>query len=181
MADITVKLSAGGDITAAINNYPKELASAAQRAVNQVGRWGAREAAKRIAAVHGLPLRVVRNKEDHNRISYHSDNNGRISYAVGGVIWVGRNPIKSGYLGSPYQTPEGAGVGPHFWPHSFVVTMDSGHKSVFHRTGATRLPIKERAVELQHAEPVAKAIAAELPAKLNNFFEREMGRLHGKS
>ena len=48
-----------------------------------------------------------------------------------GTIWIGRNSIKSAYLGKLRKSGKGAYAGAHFFKGGFIRTMKSGHKGVF--------------------------------------------------
>ena len=62
-----------------------------------------------------------------------------------GTIWVGRNAIKSAYLGKFRNSGSGAFSGSHFFEGGFVATMESGHKGIFKRVSTG---IEEQEIDL---------------------------------
>lgn len=182
---ISMRIDGQEKMRQALGEIPEGLEEDARRTVNAGARWGAAQAARRIAKAHRLPFKVVRDKSSkHNRVDYRlakrAGRRGNLkntrTHAVGSVIWVGRNPIKAAYLGDLFQSDKGAGAGGYYWKGAFTAATRSGHSSIFYRLGRGRLPIEERRVPLSEAPAIAAQINDELPAKLLSLFEREVAK-----
>jgi hypothetical protein len=87
-----------------------------------------------------------------------------------GLVWMGYNPIKSGYIGILRQEDWGASARSYFFKGGFVATMNSGHKGIFMRAGKGRKPIREQKVSLLKA-PI---LAAQVKTRANEYYQQEI-------
>ena len=83
-----------------------------------------------------------------------------------GVVWMGLNEVKSGYVGKLEQIESGAFAGKYFFKGGFVAEMASGHKGVFTRIGNQRLPIQEETVNLNIGFEVSQDVARQAEREL---------------
>ena len=71
------------------------------------------------------------------------------------TLWLGGNTIAAKYGGRLYQTEKGAGAGKHFFKGSFIATMKTGYRSIFHRVNKQgklaqdRFPVIELSAEAE--------------------------------
>lgn len=97
-------------------------------------------------------------------------------------IWIGYNPVQAAYLGRLVQNKQGAGAGQHFFPGSFIATMRSGHRSVFHRVPGTRMRNKnkqktrEDAHEMLQAESVVAGVRDRMSVRLTDLFREKIDK-----
>lgn len=91
-------------------------------------------------------------------------------------IWIGYNPVQAAYLGRLVRNKQGAGAGQHFFPGSFLLTMRSGHRSIFHRLNKSRLPLKEDAHEMLQAESVVAGVRDRMSVRLSDLFLEKLDK-----
>lgn len=84
-----------------------------------------------------------------------------------GVVWMGLNEVKSGYVGELEQIESGSYAGHRFFRGGFVAEMASGHEGIFQRiNGNQSLPIKEETVNLNIGFEVAVDVARQAEREL---------------
>ena len=60
------------------------------------------------------------------------------------TLWLGGNTISAKYGGRLFQNDKGAGAGKHFFKGSFIATMHTGYKSIFHRVNKRGKLVEDR-------------------------------------
>lgn len=164
---------------------PGQIARASRRAVRKVTRSAGAELARALADEHQLPLAVfgaAGGRGRRVRLAVRAGRHGKLTNVRAGfnvddsvgTIWIGRNPVKAAYLGTPRQTPAGARAGKHFFDRAFVATLKSGHVGIFKRTGKSRLPIESQTVRLEHSESIIARIASGIPTRLSELLRQEL-------
>ena len=87
-------------------------------------------------------------------------------YKDSGVVWMGLNDVKAGYVGKLEQIESGAFAGQYFFKGGFVAQMQSGHEGIFTRISKQRLPIKEETVDLNIGFEVGRDVARKAEQEL---------------
>lgn len=90
--------------------------------------------------------------------------------ASNGLVWMGYNPLKSGYIGTLRQEDWGASARSYFFKGGFIATMKSGHKGIFMRGGKTSKSINEQKVSLLKA-PI---LAAQVRTRAGEYYQQEL-------
>lgn len=88
-------------------------------------------------------------------------------------IWIGRNAIKSAYLGRLRQSKAGAFAGAHFFKGAVVRTMASGHTGAFRLMGTK---FKEEELELTKTPVLIRQRLLENERLLSNNLEDDLLR-----
>jgi len=106
-----------------------------------------------------------------------------------GFVWMGYNPIKSGYIKSLKQEDWGASARSYLFKGGFVAQMKSGHKGIYLRVGPKRLmtsglfagkkrqPIAEERVSILKSP----AIVREVMPKVAAWYQAELAKAIAKS
>ena len=100
-----------------------------------------------------------------------------------GLVWMGYNPIKSGYIGNLRQEDWGASARSYMFKGGFVKTMRSGHIGIFKRDGDVRKlkrgsfreiaqPIVEQRVSILRSP----AIASQIKDRAAQYYRDELAR-----
>jgi hypothetical protein len=162
--DITHTLK---DADAALAALPRDIFNAQRSAERDTVRFAKNEVQNRMIERTGVPARVFRRIKGRIR----TKNTQKL-----GVVWLGFNKVAAAYLGRLQQTRAGAQAGKFFFQGGFIATMKSGHKSVWFRKGADRLPIEEATQEInvgyEVMQDVAKLAEFELKAKFREHVLR---------
>lgn len=87
-----------------------------------------------------------------------------------GLVWMGYNPIKSGYVGNLRQEDWGASARSYLFKGGFVARMKSGHQGIFMRSGKKRFPIKEQKISLLKAP----MLAAQVRERASEYYQQEL-------
>ena len=106
-----------------------------------------------------------------------------------GFVWMGYNPIKSGYIKSLKQEDWGASARSYLFKGGFVAQMKSGHRGIYLRVGPKRLmtsglfsgknrqPIVEERVSILKSP----AIVREVMPKVAAWYQAELAKAITKS
>lgn len=155
----------------------RDLGPAFERALNRtvrkVTRTVASRAGRAVAKQNRVPVRALTKGGSSGRgkrVYQRAPKRG----SAAGSVWVGFNPIGAGYVGRPVQTRAGARVKGRQFPGAFVATMKSGHRSIWSRVNAQRLPISEERVELEQVEQILDKVAREGGERLRQVLLAEI-------
>lgn len=172
MTTLNIKLENVNDVIADFNAKPGQVERAGKRAINKtldrIQSAGFRELSK----AHDIPAKALRPRGRYRgRVVKRRPKRG-----ASGYVWFGRNPVKTGYIGSLRQAPDygGAFARKYFFQGGFLVALKSGHTGIFKRKGKSRLPIFEETVALAQAETVIKKIANDKSGDFKKIFAREL-------
>jgi hypothetical protein len=164
--DITHTLK---DADAVLNALPRDIFNAQRSAERDTVRFAKNQTQNRMIERTGVPARVFRRIKGRIR----TKNTQQL-----GVVWLGFNKIAAAYLGRMQQTRTGARAGKFFFEGGFIATMKSGHKSVWYRKGADRLPIKEATQDINVGFEVMQDVARLAEIELKNKFREHVLRLN---
>jgi hypothetical protein len=129
------------DIKAGIDALRQKFPYAIKRAVTKAANSGRVEMSRQIAADTGLPVRRIR---DEIRITIVGQFGAQLEITGRRLPLIdfgarGPEPSRGKGRGVSYRLRGGRGR----LPNAFIATMPSGHRGVFVRRGAPRLPIVE--------------------------------------
>jgi hypothetical protein len=203
---IVIEIEGADAVAKEFEAKPAQIERAALRAIRKVTTYGGKLVAKELAAARGLPLSALTARGNAGRrvryrLAARAGRGGKTSNAragsflgvnadtgnTQGVIWIGRNPIKAAYLGTPKQERAGARAGKHFFERAFVRALRSGHVGVFRLASnptyrskgrpadwSPNLPIDSVTVELTEARAIAERVAALIPQRLSELLRQEL-------
>jgi len=140
---LTFELDGVRETVAALLETQPAAKRAAVRATNKTLNWLSTQVAREVAAQYDVPVRAIKAHRVYTRLATQK--------TLQGELWMGINPIRSGYLKPLRQMKRGARARSHFFEGGFVATMASGHRGIFQRSGKSRLPIYEATVEIGNA------------------------------
>ena len=147
----------------------RQVRIAAVRALNKTARWMRTRLAREVAQSLKVRVGPIRNGLILLR--------ARASHPESGVA-LGKSAgvIKAAELGTPRQNRRGTRVGKRQFDSAFIATMPSGHRGVFRRKGASRLPIREvQLVATGHlADAMAQLADRQAMARFECLFEHEL-------
>lgn len=153
--------------------FGKAGEKAARRAVTKTLRWSGRQIASEVAKASNIPLRaLVRGGDGGRGKRVYTHLPGASS--AGGSVWIGLNPIKSGYLGTPRRGRGGVRVGRLFFEGAFLARMKSGYFAAFKRRGKARLPIDDQTGDLEGYRGVVERVAADAATYLRDIAYAEL-------
>lgn len=157
-------------VLSGLSGTEKQVDRASIAAVNGVLAEYKGVLAKAIAVAEAVPLKALLRGGTHGKGKRVYTTKAKSGKPVAS-IWIGYNPVHAAYLGRLAQNKQGARAGQHFFPGSFIATMRSGHRSVFHRVSSDKKSrIKEDAHELLRAEGVVAGERARMSARLADLF-----------
>lgn len=169
---ITVKGGGLFEAITALESVEPPVRRAVTRTVRKVTNSITKVIASEIAKGSRVPVKALTKGGSTGRgrrvVSYFRDD------GLTGAVWVGYNPIKAGYVGTPVQQVRGARVGRHTFPGAFDATMRSGHRSIFVRTGKGRLPLEEKLVSIDIAPGVVAEAQAQARTRLSDVLLQEL-------
>jgi hypothetical protein len=129
------------DVELGISAFKAKFPAAIRRAVERASVSAKAEMAKSISADTGLPSRFVKDQVKTSKLGAFGIqlevSGKRIPLIAFGAR--GPEPSRGRGAGVSYKLPTGRGR----LDHGFIATMPGGHRGVFVRKGARRLPIKE--------------------------------------
>jgi hypothetical protein len=167
---LQVNVDGLGDVIREFGAPPKQADRASKRAVRKTLSWAATQAGREIAQTTQIPLRSLRKRgAKYNRLALRIRRD-----EPGGLLWIGYNPVKAAYVGTPKQLKRGARSGKHFFERAFKATTKSGHVGIFKRRGQGRLPIDEQAVQLQQVPQVAEGLQGRMGQRLTDLLRQEL-------
>lgn len=172
---LTVSLTGLEQVLKRLGGTEEQINRASTRTIKKTTGWAGNQITRGISVADAVPIKALaqgagRTKRMHARVrSYKPKSTGTV-----GTIWVGSNPVKAAYVGAMRQQKIGAKAGQHFFPGSFIALMPSGHRGVFYRNFAERLPISQEEVALHSATSVVDHVAAQIPERLKNVLRAEL-------
>ncbi|TAN49045.1 MAG: hypothetical protein EPN21_13245 [Methylococcaceae bacterium] len=147
---------------------PRQIERASKRTIRKVTAFATSQLARQVALTTQIPLSVLIHKGKGRRIS------SRIAPDGSGAVWLGYNPVKSGYIGQLQQDEGGAWARQFYFEKGFVARMRSGHQGVFKRFGKARLPIDEQTVAMLGAKDAAERVAKLVGPRLRDVMRQEL-------
>jgi hypothetical protein len=172
---LTVSLEGVDQVIKRLGGTQDQINRASTRAIKKTTGWAGNQITRGISVSDAVPMRVLaggggRANRQHARIrTYRPKRTGTV-----GTIWIGSSPVIAAYVGAITQQKVGAKAGQHFFPGSFAALMPSGHRGVFYRNFAERLPISQEEVALLSATSVVDHVASQVPAHLKNILQGEL-------
>lgn len=138
-----------------------------RRAIRRAGS----QIARGVAAESHVPLRTITRRGRGRRLYVKEPKAGQSQSLAS--VWLGINPIRSGYLGTPRKARGGARVAGVYFEGGFLARMRSGYLGVFKRRGEDRLPIDDQVADLEASRGVVEKVAADSVVYLRDeVFER---------
>ena len=144
------------EIDALVRKSPVRLAQVSRKIANHI----ASDLYKDLSSI--IPKEAGTNVSGFKRVRAHKSRTLVRRKRNHAKVWLGGNRIAARYGGRLRNTKGGAFAGKHFFAGSYVATMKSGYRSIFHRTIGGRLvqdyievpdmhPIATRQIRLKHA------------------------------
>ncbi len=179
MVDITVDFEDLQPVLGDLKATTKQLDRSITRAINKTTDQVHSHIIRHMAKQHDIPAKALRKQLGgyKGRVLKRKANRRRNT----GRVWVGKNPIKSGYVGRLKNAPDygGAFARKYFFKGGFIAQMRSGHTGIFarHATQTMRnknkAAISETTVELVKADAIAKAARDDVPKIFEKVFAQE--------
>lgn len=131
-----------------LQNYSPATRAAANTAVRKTVNWAARQVARGVSARSDVTQRSLLSPGSSGKAKriYKRFPTRRRAQSAGSV-YLGYNPIKTGYVGAirPWKRGQTPRVRSHRFPGGFVATLPSGHRGIFRRgIGTTAQGIKTK-------------------------------------
>jgi len=156
---IKITITGENQITTRFADAPKVIKQSVRSAMTKTMRRVEKELEATTASAFDIPKNVLAKYRVKAR-----------RVGTTGLVWMGYNPIKSGYVGSLKQEDWGASARSYLFEGGFIAKLRSGHKGIFKRQGPARLPIQEQKISLLKA-PV---LAAQVRDRANRYYQEEL-------
>jgi len=168
MIEVIVTPEGINQVIRQLNATPAQIIRAKKRATTKTLTGIKSDAIRALAREHDMPTKAFKK----NNSGFFS---GRVVKKKSSV-WLGLNPVKSGYIGRNKAAPNhgGAFARNYFFQDGFLVRMQSGHQGIFKRKNAKRNPISEQTVELVHADSIAGRVSHQRGQFFMDTFKREL-------
>ena len=131
-----------------LRNYSRETRIAANVAIRKTVNFASRQIAKGVSARDDVTQRSLTGAGISGKARrLYKRFPTRAKPQSEGSVYLGYNPIKSGYVGAirPWKRGQTPRVRSHRFRGAFVATLPSGHRGIFRRgTGTTAQGIKTR-------------------------------------
>ena len=171
MSVFTLDVTTYGDIDqiiASMRGTESQVQLAAMRAINKTALWLKSQSVKEISTQKKLQQKIIRDRLNVIKASTSS---------LKALVVASLYGIKASLLSNMRQTSTGAKAAKMEFKGAFVATMPTGHRGIFKRKGASRLPIREVVLPL---EPVASNIIkgfvdSGAADKFIQYFRHELG------
>lgn len=178
---IQIRLGNEAGVTQTLGHTPAIIDRAARSSVLATARRFERALERRIVQELDIPRSAIWRSTKYSRAKPRHDwvrvKSRRVRET--GLVWVGYNPIKAGYVGE--ATPSswgrlkqfdwGASARSYLFPGAFRARMKSGHRSLFMRRGQGR-SILEQVVRVDRVP----ALARELLGQTAEWHRNEVAR-----
>jgi hypothetical protein len=171
MSVFALDVTTYGDIDQIIRQMrgtESQVQVAAMRALNKTALWLKSQSVKEISTQKKLQQKIIRDRLNIIKASKSS---------LKALVVASLYGIKASLIGNMRQTSTSAKAGKMEFKGAFVATMPTGHRGIFKRKRASRLPIREVVLPL---EPVASNIIKGLvdsgtADKFIQYFRHELG------
>lgn len=135
---MTEKIKVEVDVSVALallrNISKSAMQSAWRRTLRKTSNWVIGQASRAASGKTKIPQKVLK-----SRIRFY------LKDAATGKVWLGLSALPADRIGKPRQTRAGVTVGKHRFGHAWLIKP--GGKTVFIRSGKTRLPIERVMVD----------------------------------
>lgn len=155
----------GNAVSRFVDELPATIQRAHYKSISEATAWAKKELLSRITLDTGFRARVFtgyRVKSKRNRGA--------------GIVWLGYNEVKTGYVGKLTQQASGASVAGHYFAGGFVATMRSGHAGIWKRLDDGRLV--EQTIEIPGARQLMENVAQETEQVLYDNFASNLRQLN---
>ena len=132
------------DLRSFTNRIKAESPRLARLAINKALAHSRTVAARKLAAVKGMPVNAVRKRMKVTKAN-NRGHGGRLTVLQQRVLASSIGKVAQVKRGEASGTPK---AGSRRFPGAFIATMPGGHTSIFKRVGRPRLPIKEQGIPL---------------------------------
>ncbi len=163
MLMITVERDQLAAAQQSLNATNAQVDRAGTRAINKTLNWVSGQGRRQIAKRHDVPLKSMR-----PRVRISRAKNGKAR----GIAWFGLDEMRAIFADAK-QTETGVTARSHEFKGAFIANV-YGPLNVFKRKGKARFPVVVQKIELEHAEEIMTAIAADAPARLQTLFAQEL-------
>lgn len=177
MTTISVTAENIDQVLRALSGTEKQIDRARKRAIRKTAQGIRTDMIRALAKEHDMPTKAFKPGKGNN-----SRYRGRVAKNIKNInkayVWVGHDPIKSGYIGRLRNAKRkgGAFARRYFFQGGFIAKMNSGHQGIFERDPVKKMRTKDKAAifETEVALINTDAIARRVSSSRGEFFEKTL-------